>query len=211
MDAQSPRRRIKVQIQTRVVTARGEQPVLMIAIGARSALLLAAGPLTRVGETLDVQLPGGLVLTSGVERIDRVEEGFILTVHFMIVEQGMRRALDQVIGDLLSGDGGGERQHPRVRHDIPIAWGENAERPAQLEEISLSGLLMRTASAPGEGASLVISIPDDRGKVRLRLSARVVNQRSAGEGTFHVGVMFISDDAATRSELATMLTELVRG
>jgi hypothetical protein len=211
----TPKRRIRVQTQTTVVTARGEQPVLMVAIGAQTALLLAAGPLARMGETLDLHLPGlgeEVVVTSGVERLDPVSEGTVMTVHFIVVEQRVRKKLEELLSLLLTGDGGGERRHPRISHDIPIAYGETAEHPAQLEEISLAGLAMRVPGELAPGMQLKVTLPDDRGGVRFVLRARVVNARACPNGReFSIGVAFEEVDAPTRAALGELLTQLVRG
>ena len=211
----SPKRRIRVQTQTTVVTARGEQPVLMVAIGAQTALLLAAGPLARLGETLDLHLPAfgeDLLVTAGVERLEPVAEGTVMTVHFMVVEQHTRKKLEELLSLLLTGDGGGERRHPRIRHDIPIAYGEQAEHAAQLEEISLAGIAMRVDDKPAIGAPLKITIPDDRGGVRVVVRGKVVNERPTEDGkAFSVGIAFEGVEGATRNAIAALLAELVRG
>lgn len=210
-----PRRRIKVQTQTRVQTARGEQPVLMVALGAQTALLLAAGPLGKEGEIVEVHLPavgGEVVVTSGVEKVDRVAEGYVITVQFIVAEQAVRRALDELLNLLLQGDGGGERRHPRIRHDIPIAYGEMGQLPAQLEEISVSGMSMRVSERMAEGSQLKVSIPDHYGGVRLSVRGRVINSRPSEDGkSCHIGVAFETLEPKTVNDLRELLAELVRG
>jgi len=208
------RRRIRVQTQTTVTTTRGEHPVLMVAIGAQSALLLAAGPLARQGETLDLHLPGvgeDLVVTAGVESVEPVAEGTVMTVHFMVVERAVRQKLEKLLALLLAGDGGGERRHPRVRHDIPIGWSDDKQHSAQLEEISLAGVSMCTSDRPADHARLQIAIPDDRGGVRIAVRGKVANVRPSQDGRFSVGVAFESIDGATQFALEALLAELVRG
>ena len=208
-------RRIKVSTQTRAVNARGEHAVLMVAIGARSALLLAAGPLGEVGQTLDLYLPAfgeDLMIACGVEHTERIADGFVVTVEYMVVDQKIRRSLEMLLGLLLQGDGGGERRHPRIRHQIAIVYGERNEKPAQLELISLSGLGMSATEALPVGTRLKISLPDMYGGIRLALRGVVVNQKAAENGFgYQVGVAFDKLEPALHEELNALLIELVRG
>lgn len=214
-DGAQLKRRIRVQTQTKVVTARGDHPVLMVAVGAQTALLLAGGPLARQGETLDLHLPGlsgDVVVTAGVERLDPVAEGMVITVHFIVVEQAVRKQLEELLALLLSGDGGGERRHPRIKHDLPIAYGEMSQHAAQLEEISLAGIGMRAGERLAVGSQVKITIPDARGGVRIAVRGQVVNERQIdGKNEYCIGVAFVKIDEKTRVALGELLAELVRG
>ena len=206
-------RRIKVHTLTRAVTTSGEREVVVLALSARSALVLAKDRLGHSGDTVDLVLPtlGGqeLPITAGIERTERLAEGHVYTVEFMMVEQRVRRALDELLALLLGGDGGGTRQHPRIVHDVPVTYGEQGQDRADLEEVSMSGLSMRTHARIAEGSHLEVQIPDARGGVRLNVRGRVVNTRPATVG-FHVGLAFGTLDPDNRTRLAELLSELVR-
>jgi hypothetical protein len=136
----------------------------------------------------------------------------VMTVHFIVVEQKTRKKLEELLGLLLTGDGGGERRHPRIKHDIPIAYGEMAQCPAQLEEISLSGLGMYIQERLAIGSQVKVTIPDDRGGVRIMVRGKIVNERTAPSGKgYCVGVAFEAVDPRTRNALGELLAELVRG
>jgi hypothetical protein len=209
------KRRIRVQTQTKVVTARSDHPVLMVAIGAQSALLLAGGPLARRGETVDLHLPGlsgDVIVTAGVERLDPVHEGTVITVNFIVVDQQMRKQLKELLSLLLAGDGGGDRRHPRIKHDLPLAYGEKAQHPAQLEEISLAGIGMRTRERLKVGSQVKVTFPDDRNGARIVMLGQVVNERFIEDkNEYAVGVAFVKVDTKTRAALEELLAGLVRG
>ncbi|MCU1283114.1 MAG: hypothetical protein JWM53_6660, partial [bacterium] len=135
--------RIRVTTPTRVRTADGERAVTVVALSARSALMLANEPLGDIGRTIDLVLPGingsELEITAGIERIERVREGEAVAVQFMIADPPLRRALTDLLALLLAGDGGGSRRLPRVIYDVRVRIGSEAEKLGRLEEISLSG------------------------------------------------------------------------
>src|SRR5262249_26309261 len=105
--------RIRVSQPARVRTADGEHDVTVLAMSGRTALLLAKEPLGIVGRVIDLWMPGvdgaELEITAGIERIERVPEGEAVAVHFMIAEPALRRAINDLLARLLTGDGGGTR------------------------------------------------------------------------------------------------------
>ena len=205
--------RIRVSTPTRVRTAEGERPVTVVALSARSALMLAEGPPGVVGRTIDLLLPGigggELEITAGIERIERVHEGCAVTVQFMIPEPALRRALGDLLALLLSGDGGGTRRHPRVIYDVRVRIGSDAEQLGRLEEISLSGAALRVGRRLAADDLLILRVPLMRSGATLRLIGRVVDQRPSADGGWHTGVAFDDLDERTRSELGTLLADLM--
>lgn len=205
--------RIRVRTPTRVVTADGERAVTIVALSARTALLLAEEPLGAVGRVVDVVVPalGGteLVITAGIERVERVREGHAVTVHFIIVEQPLRRALNELLALLLASAGGGSRRHARVIYDVRVRLGSDAERLGRLEEISLAGASVRVDSVLQPGDPLIVRVPQVSGAASLRLVGRVVGQRPALDGGFHTGIAFDGLDADTRAALSRLLADLM--
>ena len=205
--------RIRVSTPTRLRTAEGERPATVVALSARSALLLAEAPPGEVGRTLDLLLPGiggaELEVTAGIERIERVREGVAVTVQFMIAEPALRRALGDLLALLLAGSGGGTRRHPRVIYDVRVRLGSDAEQLGRLEEISLSGAALRVGSRLATDDLLILRVPMMRSGHSLRLIGRVVAQRPAPDGGWHTGVAFDDLDDRSRGELATLLSDLM--
>lgn len=205
--------RVRVSTPTRVVTASGERAVTVLALSARSALILTPEPIGTIGRTIDLHLPalGGneLHVTAGIERVDRVREGEAVTVQFIVAEPSLRRALTDLLGLLLAGDGGGSRRHPRVIYDVRVRLGGEGDAVGRLEELSLSGACVTVGNALAAGAPLVVHVPQLSGVSSLRLAGRVVEQRPARDGGFHTGVAFdaLGDDA--RGALGRLLADLM--
>jgi hypothetical protein len=205
--------RIRVVKPARVRTADGEQAVTVVAMSARSALVLAKEPLGGVGRVIDLMLAGvdgsELEITAGIERVERVREGDAVAVHFMLAEPALRRALTDLLATLLAGDGGGTRRHPRVIYDVRVRIGSDAERLGRLEEISLSGASIRVGTQLGKDDPLILRVPLIRSGTSLRLIGRVVDQRPSPDGGYHTGVAFDALDERTRGELGTLLADLM--
>lgn len=211
--AAAPDHRIRVHTATRVRTADGERPVTVVALSARSALMLADAPPGAVGRTLELLLPGvgneELEITAGIERIDRVREGAAVAVQFIIAEPALRRALGELLALLLAGDGGGERRHARVFYDVRVRIGSDAEKIGRLEEISLAGAAVRVGSRLEKDEPLILRVPLMRGGDSLRLIGRVVEQRRSPDGGYHTGVAFDALDERTRRALGALLADLM--
>lgn len=205
--------RIRVTTPTRVRTAEGDRDVTVVALSARSALVLAPVPLGEDGRTVDLLLPGiggaELEITAGIARTDRVREGAAVVVQFMIAEPALRRALGDLLALLLAGEGGGTRKHPRVIYDVRVRLGSEAEHVGRLEEISLSGASVRVPMKLAADGALVIRVPLIRSGSFLRVVGRVVSQRPALDGGLHTGVSFDALDERTRVELGTLLADLM--
>ncbi|HXU69796.1 MAG TPA: PilZ domain-containing protein [Polyangia bacterium] len=205
--------RIRVTTPTRVRTAAGDRDVTVVALSARSALVLAPEPLGEIGRTIDLLLPGiggaELEITAGIARTDRVHEGAAVVVQFMIAEPSLRRALSDLLALLLAGDGGGTRKHPRVIYDVRVRIGSEAEHIGRLEEISLSGASVRAPMKLLHDEPLIMRVPLVRSGSFLRLVGRVVSQRKALDGGLHTGVSFDALDERMRIELGTLLADLM--
>jgi PilZ domain-containing protein len=205
--------RIRVTTPTRVRTADGERAVTIVALSARSALMLANEPLGEIGRTIDLLLPGiggaELEITAGIERVDRVREGAAVAVQFMIADPPLRRALTDLLALLLAGDGGGSRRHPRVVYDVRVRIGSDAEQRGRLEEISLSGASIRVGVVLAKDDPVILRVPLMRDGASLRLVGRVVDQRPASDGGHHTGVAFDGLDEPTRIELGKLLADIM--
>lgn len=212
-EARAQDHRIRVTTPTRVRTSDGERAVTVVALSARSALMLADAPLGEVGRTIDLLLPGvggeELEITAGIERVEQVREGAAVAVQFMIAEPPLRRALGDLLALLLAGDGGGTRRHPRVIYDVRVRVGSDAEQVGRLEEISLSGASVRVGARLHEGDVVILRVPLMRNSHSLRLIGRVVAQRPSLDGGYHTGVAFDELDERTRSELGALLADLM--
>lgn len=205
--------RIRVTTPTRVRTADGERPVTVVALSARSALVVAPEPIGEIGRTIDLVLPGiggeELAITAGIARIDRVREGAAVAVQFMIAEPSLRRAISDLLALLLAGDGGGTRRHPRVIYDVRVRLGSESEQVGRLEELSLSGASIRVPMKLAADDPVILRVPLMRSGSFMRIIGRVVSQRPALDGGLRTGVSFDALDERTRTELSTLLADIM--
>jgi hypothetical protein len=205
--------RIRVSTPTRVRTADGERPVIVVALSSRSALMLAEAPLGEIGRTIDLILPGvggvELEITAGIESVEKVKEGAAVVVQFMIADPSLRRALSDLLALLLSGNGGGTRRHPRVIYDVRVRVGGDAEKVGRLEEISLSGASIRVGVRLQKDDPVILRVPMMRDGSSVRVLGRVVEQRPSNDSGYHTGVAFDALDDRTRAELGTLLADIM--
>lgn len=206
--------RIRVSTKTYAETDEGKHDVTVVALSARSALLFAGRELGVAGGVIELILPSlagrELRVTAGIEKSERIKEGAAVTVHFIVADQQLRLALNELLALLLAGTGGGSRKHPRVIYDvrIHIDSGELHDR-ARLEEISLSGGRIVTQLLLGPNAPLTVQVPLLNGGSSLRLSARVVEQKPDPDGGFRTGIAFDTLEGDRRMALGRLLADLM--
>jgi hypothetical protein len=209
----APGRRIKVSTDTIVRLNGTEVPVTVVGLSARDALILCQQSLGTSGGTLDLVLPTvgkrAIEVMVGIGRADRIEQGYAIIVEFMIVEQKLRSALNDLLRLLLAGDGGGARRHPRIIYDVPVRHGPLGSMQARLEEISLSGLSLCTPDRMLPGTEITIVVPDYASDSNLTLSGQVVQQRMAKEGGYHTGIALTEITNEARGQLARLLADLL--
>ncbi len=207
------RRRIRVDASVRITPQRGdERQVLLVALSSESALLIVDEPLAEIGETLELYLPTlagkEIPLLGSVDRIERIYEGIVMTVQFMVGEASVRRDVDALLTLLLGGDGGGLREHPRVSYGMPITLGEPPFK-GELLDLSMGGLSLVTDGPVAVGERLRVRIPHPSGHRHLVLLGLTVSRKPDPKGA-RVGVRFdpLPDDV--RAELSAALSELLR-
>ena len=210
--------RIRVSTRTHVETDEGKHEVTVVALSARSALIFCGRELGVAGGVIDLILPSlagrELRVTAGIEKSERVKEGAAITVHFIVADQELRKALNELLALLLAGTGGGSRKHPRVIYDVRVrieggpAVAQLNDK-ARLEEISLSGGCVVTKLQLGASMPIVVHVPVLNGGSALRLAARVVEQKSDPDGGYRTGIAFDSLEGEARLALGRLLADLM--
>jgi hypothetical protein len=206
--------RIRLTLRARVTTPLGTRDVTLQALSGHGALISTIAPIGFVGRTIDLHLPSvngnALTVTAGIEKIERAAPGELVSVHFMVAEPSLRRALNELLTALLAGDGGGTRRHPRVIYDTRVRFGDGGEFIGKLEEISSGGAGLRVGVALAEGLPFVLFVPLLLKPGELRLSARVINQRRAPDGGYRTGVAFDALDETAAATLRQLLADLMQ-
>jgi hypothetical protein len=184
----------------------------VIGLSARDALLVVPSALGATGDTLELMIPSpgksAIEVTAGISKVETVGQELHVLVELMLVEQPVRRAINDLLGTLLGGDGGGARQHPRVVYDVPIRYGAGGRLPGRLEDLSQNGLAVRIEEQLEPGAPIEVLVPDYSGNRSLTLVGQVVQQRPAKEGGFHTGVA-LTLDPAVQTALTRLLADLL--
>jgi hypothetical protein len=205
--------RIRLTLRAKVTTPLGTRDVTVQALSGHGALVSTIASIGFVGRTVELQLPsakGAIAVLAGIEKVERVPPGELVTLHFIVPDSTVRGELNALLASLLGGDGGGTRRHPRVIYDTRVRFGDNGEFIGKLEEISLGGAGIRVGMALAESLPFVLWVPSLTAARELRLPARVVNQRRAPDGGYRTGVAFDELEAETVTALGKLLADLMQ-
>jgi c-di-GMP-binding flagellar brake protein YcgR len=202
---------ISTSIQVASVTGTGEAQLRDLSKGG--ARFVAAAPVGRVGDTIELFLPslGGddIVVMAEIIRAEEGTDGHTVAVRFDAVAPEMRQPLNDLMEVLLTATGGGARAAPRVARRMDIRYGHLGELRAILDDISRGGLSMTVAQPLVLYEDLEVTVPDTSGEQLLIVRARVVHQRAVqvdGETVYRVGLEF----AELRTEARRCLDELLK-
>jgi len=206
-------RRLEVSAITRARTVDGERAVRIVGLSARTALLVAPEPLGWAGQCIDVDVPivGGrdLSVMAGIAHSEHCKEGHVITVEFVIIDADVRRQLNELLALLLAGEPDADTRQPRVVYDVVVAYGPMAARHAHLQEISLSGLSMRTAERIAHEVVLDVVVPALRGDATVAVRGRVTGQRLSAEGGYITALDLEPLDGTRRHELSALVADLM--
>ncbi|MDB4968381.1 MAG: hypothetical protein JWN44_4070 [Myxococcales bacterium] len=206
-------RRIRVQTSTRAIVDDQPRDVTVVGLSARTALLVSPTELAASGKTMSLLLPtvngAEIDLMVGVDSVEKVAEGWVVAVTFMVIEQQVRTALNDLMALLLAGTGGGNRKHPRIIYDVTVRHGPALALFGKLEEISVGGLSVRVPERLAPGAMMRVSVPDYSSQAPLVFDGTVVQQRLSKEGGYHTGIAFGELDGELRARLARLLADLL--
>ena len=205
-------RRIEVSAITRATTAAGERTVRIGGLSSRTALLLSAEPLGWSGQCIDLAVPvlGGrdLNVMAGISRSEPYRDGHATTVEFLIVDGDVRQKLNELLALLLSGESQSDDRQPRCVYDALVAYGPTRVGRAHLQEISLTGLSMRTEERLAHDFVVCVTVPTLRGTL-LGLKGRVTGQRLSAEGGYVTTVDFEPLDGPRRTTLGELVVDLM--
>jgi PilZ domain-containing protein len=206
-------RRVKVCATTRVTTDMGDRIVRLVGLSANTALLFVPEPVGAVGHCVDLFLPviGGreIQLTTGIDSVERVLEGYAVTLRFIVAEPATRRELHSLLSLLLAGEETRSHQQPGMFYDVLVCYGPTGSQRANLEEISPTGLSMRVAERFVHELRVDVLVPALRNGPALQLRGRVTGQRLSREGGYHTAVSFDALDHKSRGALSALLADLM--
>lgn len=205
--------RMRVSALASVVTGRGKVGVRVIGLGAKTAALVADADIGGVGACLDLLLPvvGGreLPVPAGISAVEIVDDDELITVEFMIAEVRIRRELNELLALLLAGQADAGALQPRVIYDTFAAYGRAGQRRGRLEELSLTGLVIRMPERVPYGMPLRVEVPSYRTTSVLPIEGRVQGQQLSPDGGYRTALSFGEMTTPTRRALAELLADLM--
>lgn len=190
-----PRIRAQVQIEIRNPRDGSTRRALLSNLSWGGALIWCEVPPGAPGDEVEVRLPykpaEPIAIESEILRVDREADRYVVAVRFTSVTTHDESHLEKVLEMLLSGQGGGRRQHPRLTQRLEIYFDDPADVRATLEDISRGGLGVTVPYSFSVNQSVQLTIYGGPGIGELSLRARVVHQspvQGSDTGLFRVGL-----------------------
>ncbi|MCU1278829.1 MAG: hypothetical protein JWM53_2375 [bacterium] len=198
---------------TRTRTPHGERVVRIVGISAHTALMVSAEPLGWVGQCIELDVPivGGrdLPVLGGIVETERVRDGHVTTVEFVVVDPAVRARLNELLALLLAHEPDADARQPRVVYDVAVTYGPTGQRRAHLHEVSLTGLSMRLAERMAHDFVVDVTLPTLRSGVTIELRGRVTGQRLSAEGGYVTALDFEPLDGSRRHALGVLIADLM--
>lgn len=205
--------RLGIAALSRVVGCDGEQLVRLVGLSAKTVQLITPRTLGYAGQCVDLFLPvvGGreLLVSAGIAAVDRHGDDERVTLELIIADSTVRRELNELLALLLAGDRDQARLQPRVVYDVAVEVRTPLPGRAHLEEITLSGLSMRSAERLAYGAAVSVTVPSFRSGPDLRLSGRVDGQQLSPESGYRTAVSFDPLDRERWKALGALIADLM--
>ena len=206
-----PSASIQVSAEIEAVVAGLRLTGVLREISKTGARVELGGVMAQPGELIELSLPalGGrrIQVMAEVVRANPAE----LALAFVMVEPGSVKALDELLKLLLAGDGGGRRKSPRISRRLPLRYGDRAEKPGVLVDLSRGGLGMIVARelALGERVRVVVESAEEED---VELTGVVRNQRpvqAQSTTAFQVGIAFDPEDRQQALRVEALLASLL--
>lgn len=192
--------RIQAQVPIRITSAGPEktQHALLANLSWGGALIHCDQLPGEAGAQIEVELPyhnhESIRIESEILRVDTGDDGrYTVAVRFSSVSPAAEDHLEKVLEMLLSGKGGGRREHPRLAQRLEIYFDDPADIRATLEDISQGGLAVTVPYSFSDNQSVQLTVYGGAAIGELRLRARVMNQTPIGDDKlqlFRVGLKF---------------------
>jgi c-di-GMP-binding flagellar brake protein YcgR len=114
-------------------------------------------------------------------------------VQFMAMDAEAYRAIEAFVEGVLEGDGGGNREHPRVQHRVQVLCKTPKRAKGMLQDISRGGMRVLVEDTVKVGDSLTAEITVGKLKEPLVLTGEVVRVKSDDKGEKHLAGVKLSD------------------
>lgn len=138
-------------------------------------------------------------------------EGIVLGVQFIDMDAAIHRRVGDFLEAILGGEGGGQREHPRVAQRIEVSCRTKDRAKAVLEDISKGGLRLRVPEEMDAGEPIEVAIAFGKLDEPLTLSGQVVRTKRVDDGRVFAAVKLDELSEANAQLLERLMSALVRG
>lgn len=207
--------RIAVQIPCRARGERAEVEAVLRDVSAVGARLVVPEPVADDLGAVALEVPAGDA-HEGLSVRGRVmyhrdrPEGVVLGVQFLDLDADGHRALMRFLEAVLEGEGGGDREHPRVAHRVEVTCRTKDRAKAVLEDVSKGGLRLRVPEALPPGEPIEVSLTVGKLDRPLSLSGEVVRSETV-DGEVYAAVKLDELAGADAAMLEKLLKLVVGG
>ncbi len=193
-----PRIQARVPIRVAAPGGAGSRSAVLVNLSWGGALFQCSGSPGAVGDALEVELPyhvrESIRIDSEILRVMPEPDGqYSVAVRFSSISPGAESHLEKILAMLMSGPGGGRREHPRLAQRLDIYFDDPTDIRATLEDISRGGLAVMVPYSFQPGQSVQLTVFGGAGIGELRLRARVMNQTAVEDGKlqlYRIGLKF---------------------
>lgn len=211
-----PRVQAQVPIRVAVPGTDGTQRALLMNLSWGGAEFHCDQAPGAAGDTIELELPyhthDPIRIGSEILRVTTRDDGrCAIAVRFASMSPKAEDHLEKVLEMLLSGTGGGRREHPRLAQRLEIYFDDPADIRATLEDISKGGLAVTVPYSFSPGQSVQLTVFGGLRVGELRLRARVVHQTPVADGKlrlYHVGLKFEHPTGDLQDLVARLLQKL---
>lgn len=187
--------RIKLAHSCVLVTEEGRAQATLRQLSRSGAQLLLADRHAQEGDPVELEIEpqgegGPVELPALVVHLEDAREGLYMGVEFGALDDPQLQALDDVMGSVLQGSGGGAREHVRVARRIEVACGSAEETRAVMCDLSQGGLGLESVEPVRVGETLTVRVQLGGFPHPLQLQGTVVHVTQTEDGHYRAGLRF---------------------
>lgn len=208
--------RIAVEVPCRATGAHAEVDAVLRDVSAVGARLVVPEAVADDLEPVSLEVPAG-ESHEGLSVKGRVmyhrdrPEGVVLGVQFLDLDAEGHRRLMRFLEAMLAGEGGGQREHPRVSQRIDVTCRTKARAQAVLEDVSKGGLRLRVPEEMDAGEPIEVSVTFGKLDAPLSLKGRVLRTKTSSDGRVFAAVKLDPLEEDAEAMLEKLLEHVVGG
>ena len=172
----------------------------------------AAAELERVELSVEPAAGHGGVRVEARIMYQRERDGVTSSgIQFMGMDAEVHRRVTELVEAMLFGEGGGQREHPRISHRVEVVCATKGRARAVLQDISRGGVRLTLGADQSvvDGQAITVTVSVGKLDKTLELRGHVVRVVTDAAGVRHAGVRLGPLDDGTEKLLYQLLKILV--